>query len=442
MVTATNEATFIVQPYGPDIDNPTGFVVRQRFQDRETIMNYGTCGRTVSEMFDDIVRNMTSPISGGTIMKGGLIFLKNGTYLLDHAISPGDSTNGDNVTVRLIGESRERTIIKAGSTPDEHLLRSACSIDVENITFKGNPDVTFHGVSTNPDIIPNKILTVKNCRFTNINGFDIIIGHNQHGLDISECIFDNKQSIDDQMAFECTGYANIHDNIFDRTSGETTGESLTSGTAFNANIYNNIVIRQENHISNAISLEAFLGNPNYQNIFVHNNLIHNGIINLGSNKRSWSTKFHNFVISSNIITRGGIAVQGPDHGDYINLFKDVAIENNQLLNSWQFGILLHKVGGYNTIRNNTIKNSNASLDTIDFNKGAIYLNKTIDTVCENNSIYMGEVSPPNSNYCPFGIKYVSLMNPTIVKNKILNKTPSNPSYVSSGRHSGKKLIVK
>jgi hypothetical protein len=127
MVTAYNEATYIVEPYGSDLDNPTGFVVKKRFQDTESTMNYGTRGRTVSDMFDNIVREMTRPISAGTNMKGGLLFLKNGTYLLDHAISPGDSTDGDNVMLRLIGESRERTIIKAGSTPDEHLLRSACS---------------------------------------------------------------------------------------------------------------------------------------------------------------------------------------------------------------------------------------------------------------------------------------------------------------------------
>jgi parallel beta-helix repeat protein len=442
MVTAINEATFMVEPYGSDLDNPTGFVVIQRFQDRETSWNYGTRGSVVSDMFDDIVQAMTRPISAGTNMKGGLLFLKNGTYLLEHAISPGDSTNGDNVTLRLIGESREGTIIKGGSTPDEHLLRSACSIDIENITFQGNPNVTIHGVSADPDIIPNKILKVKNCRFTNINGFDIIIGHNQNGLDISKCIFDNKQSTHDQMAFECTGYASIHDNIFDRTSGQTTGESLTSGTAFNANIHNNIVIRRKGDISNAISLEAFQANADYENVFVHNNLVYNGVINVGSPSVPWSTKFHNFVISSNIITRGGIAVQGPDNAPYTGLIRDLAIENNQLFDSWKFGILLYKVGGYNTIRNNTIKNSNASLDKIDFDKGAIYLKKTIDTVCENNNIYMGKVSPSSSNFSPFGIKYVDMENPTIVKNTILNRTSSNPSYVSTGKHSGKRLIVK
>jgi hypothetical protein len=159
-------------------------------------------------------------------MKGALVFLKNGTYFLDSAyggIEVSDPTDGNNVSLRLIGESRQNTILKnrVSSTTDTQMLGAGCSIDIENITFNGNglgPRV--FGINTNANARSNKVLRVFNCRFTKMAGFGIIIGDNVYGLDVSHYRFDSFQSVQDidQVAFGCTGFAHIHDNYFDKTT--------------------------------------------------------------------------------------------------------------------------------------------------------------------------------------------------------------------------------
>jgi Right handed beta helix region len=437
MVEAKGEATYIVEPTNSDIDASNGFTVRKRFKDTETTTTYTT---NVTTMFTDILDQMTRPTASSSTMRGGTLFLKNGTYILDTAgMVASNSTDGASIHLRIIGESRERTILKAGFTGTDQLLNCICSVDVENITFNGNSNATINGINTDANNIPTKILKVKNCKFTNIEGFNIFLSTNQYGVDVSECIFENQQNNNDQFALECTGYANIHDNLFDRTTGTTNGEILTSGSAKNCNIHDNIFIRPEDG-DNAISMEGFNAHNNYDNVFIHDNLVKNGVIVVGSSG-TWVETFRNIAVSNNLVYKGRISVRGPDTG-FTDLVKDVTVENNTLIDSWGSGIVVLNVAGYTTVRNNTIKNSNKSLDPITFDKGAIYLEASTDTVCENNNIYMGVVSPPDANFCPFGIKYVSMVNPTIRNNRILNRTVANPAYVSSGSHSGSILISR
>lgn len=432
MVEAKDIATYIVEPTNANIDASSGFTVRKRFKDTDTTTTYTT---DVSTMFDDITDQMTRPTGSGSTMKGGLLFLKNGTYTCDTAgIVASDSTDGANVHLRIVGETRERTILKSGFTGSSQLLLAHCSLDVENMTFDGNSNATINGINTS-STTATKTLRVKNCRFTNIDGFDIFNTDNLYGLEVSECRFDNQQATFDQFAFECTGYANIHDNLFDRTVGETTGESLTSGSAFNVNIHDNIFLRSSG--GNAISLEGFTGNPNYNNVTIDGNTVNNGKILIGSSG-TWDNTFRNVRISNNNVYQGAIVVKGPSSGSYSTQVKDVTVENNTLIDSWTAGVYVVHCMGYVTVRNNIIKNSNKSLDATTFDKGAIYMELSTDTICEDNSIFM-ETS--TSNQCPFGIKYVDLINPTIRNNRILNRT-ANSSYITSGTHTGNKLISR
>jgi hypothetical protein len=129
MVEAKGEATYIVEPTNSDIDASNGFTVRKRFKDTETTTTYTT---NVTTMFDDILDQMTRPTGSSSTMKGGLLFLKNGTYSLETSgIIASDSTDGANVHLRIIGESRERTIIKTGFTGSGDMLMCGCSVDVD-----------------------------------------------------------------------------------------------------------------------------------------------------------------------------------------------------------------------------------------------------------------------------------------------------------------------
>jgi len=180
---AKNEATFIVEPLGSNLDSPTSYQLRKRFQATDTTTNYSTAN--VSKMFDDIMDQMSRPTASNSSMKGGLLFLKNGTYTLNSVgIVAGDTTDGANVHVRIMGESRNSTIIKSGSGFPQ-LLYQVCDLDVENITFDGNSVATISGISEDSSIVPSKKLKVTNCKFTNIEGFDIILGKNQGNSGIS-----------------------------------------------------------------------------------------------------------------------------------------------------------------------------------------------------------------------------------------------------------------
>jgi hypothetical protein len=358
------------------------------------------------------------------VIEEGSTTLENGVYELDSRIQ----VNG---IAKIVGESRDKTIIKAGfSSQHDSLISSAYSLDLENLTFDGSA-LPLNGISTDTSVNPNKILSIKNCRFTNMNGFDIIVGHNCYGIDVSDCIFQNHQMSNDQFAFECTGWAKIHDNVFDKTTGIDGGEMLTSGAAVNADVYNNIFKRTTNN-GNAISFEAFDTNNNNSNIHIHGNTLYNADISIGSVGFYWNKTFRNVVIDSNSVCGGGIRVLGPNGGDFSNQIKKFSISNNTLFNSYTVGIEAYHTAGIGFIRNNTIYNSNTKLDVFTGNKGCIALEKCTDIVCENNCIYMNSTTP-------FGIKYNTMVNPTIQKNSILNRS-INPSYISEGTHTGQILI--
>jgi hypothetical protein len=393
-------------------------------------------------MFNAIMLEATRPTAhGSSNMKGALVFLKNGTYLLDgvDGIDISDATDSANVSLRLVGETTQNTIIKAGGiVGTDRILQPFCSLDVENITFDGSSIANVRGIQPSSSGTANKILKVKSCRFTNMKSFDIIIGDNQYGLDISDCRFDNHQIENDQIAIGATNYVQIHHNFFDRRTGTAAGSSITSGGANNADIHDNIIIRTDGNPKFGISMEPF---NNYDSIFIHSNLITNGRIEIGG-RGSWTFTYRNIFITGNTLVKGGIYVQGPTIGDHTDKIKDVGVGNNQLFDSWEAGIHLEKVGGFCTVTNNIIKGSNKSLVTFTGQEPLIYVESCIDPVIEDNLLYMGVVSPEDPDFSPEGIRYVNLVNPTIRNNRILNRTIANNSYLSIGKHTGSVLISR
>ena len=423
--------TYVIEPTNANIDASNGFKVTKMFKGSTTSSTYTT---NVTTMFDDILDQMTRPTASSSTMKGGTLFLKNGTYTLETSgIIAGDSTDGANVHLRLIGESRERTIIKTGFSGTGDSITPHCHLDVENITINGNNQADIGGINVNTGDVATKILKVKNCRFTNIHGFNIFCGDTTYGVDVSECTFDTSQVAEDLFALEASNFAHIHHNIFDRRAGVTDWEMLTSGSLKNANINDNIFLGLD-HV-NAISLEGFNAHNNYDNVLIHGNLCENTNIVIGSSG-AWSETFRNMAIMNNHLHGGTITVYGPSTGSYTDLIKYINIENNTLIDSWHGGINIVKVDGYCTVRNNSIKNSNISSDSFPNDKGGITLEKSRDVVCTNNFIYMGVVSPEDADVSPYGIKHIDLINPTIINNRVVNRTVANPDIVSEGTNTG------
>jgi hypothetical protein len=438
-VVAKDLATFIVEPVGSDINNPASFTVGKRFQDSETTTSYTSS--QITTMFDDIMDEMSRPTASSSNMRGGLLCLNNGTYLLDSAgIDISDATDGPNVSVRIIGESRDKTILKCDTDlTNDKILQPACSLEVDGISFNGN-GTTMQAISPLTTTNAAKILKVRNCRFNNFADFDILIGHNQHEFDLSESIFENHQVSNDQCAFECIGWASIHDNYFEKTSGNLTGESLTTGTVFNCHIYNNIINRTT-HDNGGISMEAFDVNDDNANVHIHSNMLINAGISIGSVGGPWSTTFRNVTIDSNALYGGGIRIVGPNTGDQSTQIKDWSVMNNTISNPYEHGIKAYRTAG-GIIRNNKIYNSNTGLDSITGSKGCLHLEDTIDVICEDNRIYMGVTSPESALFSPYGIKYIGGVNLTLRNNRIMNKTLANPSYTSSGSQTGTTLISR
>jgi hypothetical protein len=443
MVESKTFANFIVEPLGSNIHSPTSFMVRKSFQDLETTTTY----TSVDTMFSDIMLEATRPTThGSSNMKGALVYLKNGTYVPTiGTIIISDTTDDDNVMCHIVGQTRDQTIIKCGFTTgmETQIIHPYCSLDVENLTINCDSKGTFiAGIYPEAAGTATKILRVNNCRFQNMTSFDIITPHNQYAVEISNCIFEKHQNdvSKDQVAFECTHHAHIHDNIFDHTVGSVVGSSLTSGSAFNADIHDNIILRADGNPNFGISMEPYDVNDNYENIFIHDNFIQGGRINIGK-EGVWTRTFRNVYVTGNTLYKGGIYVEGPTTG-YTDIIKDVAVENNQLFDSWEAGIHINKVGGFCAVRNNTIKNSNKSLATFTGQEPLIYLQSSIDVVCENNLLYMGVVSPDVADFSPQGIRYVDLVDPTIRNNRILNRTVANNSYESIGTHTGSVLISR
>jgi hypothetical protein len=440
-IEARNLATYVIEPVGADIHDPDSFTVRQIFQGNETTSNYTPS--EVWKMFDDIMFQMTNPTISGSNMRGGLLYLKNGTYTLnadEQGILVGGDTDGATVSCKIVGETKENTRLNAiNGMSENELIKPFCTLEVESITFNGDGENGATGVGINPyfGTVPTKILRVKNCRFTNFGDFDIKIDENTRGFELSECQFDNHQIDNDQVAIRVSEWAQIHDNLFDKTTGVDEGEMLTSGELYNADIYNNILKRTTNN-GNGISTEGF--DVDNENIHIHNNTLVNCDISVGS-YNEYTATFRNVVVDSNTIFGGSIRIDGTNPGDYSDQIRNWSITNNNLFNSYRTGIEVYHTAGIGFVRNNTICNSNAVLGGTD-TSGCISLEGVNDCICENNSIYMGVTSPENAAFSPFGIKYNISENLTLRDNKIINRTVANPSYIESGSHTGTKLISR
>jgi hypothetical protein len=445
MVEAKDIATFIIEPTGADIYAPTGFLVRKRFHDIETTTTYTSSqGQTLFQAISD------SGFCTGASAQGCRIYLKNGLYSIGNELAKGSgtgnlielstTTDGSHVNVYLEGETRDGVIIRNTNTTMEstRIFLVRCNFDVRNLTMDGaNSRVN----STFTSLIDHfgqssgtPTLSVRDCRLMRANGSSVRTAGPWYAMIVENCIVEKPCEFHDQIDIGCSGYTQIRNNFCDRTNGTYTGSAstITAGGGGRIIVDGNIIKRNVGQTVFAISLEGSFGSFDFCTI--SNNMIENGRIWIGD-IGSWSNTIKNVSVTGNKLYQGSIYVQGPTSGTYTDIVKGVMDENNQLFDSWEAGIHCDHVGGFCSIRNNTIKGSNKLGVTYSGQEPLIFLESSIDIVCEHNILYMGEVSPPDANFSPEGIRFNSLVNPYIRNNRIINRS-GHPSYVNNGSNSG------
>ncbi len=378
----------------------------------------------------------------------GRIFIKNATYpIAGYApfapfainLQLGNDANYLNYA-HVIGESRNGVIFqntKNNTTqPAWKLVNAKCRTRWENITMDGGNlgDAThFFDLLSMSSTNPNRA-EVSNCRFTNSWGFGLFLGNNVSGFDVYGNIFDTQRSILEDVAFECDEWGFIHHNYFDRNSGNLLGSSLTSGSAHNVDIHDNIVKRTADIAAGfAISLEGW---GNYSDCRVHHNDVTGGPIIIGAGG-TWTSDwtFRNMSIDNNTVDGGGIRIQGRPTGGFTNTIHGLVIDNNVVHDSHTWGIYIEKVADGLTVRNNKIRNTNTS-NTAGSNNGLIEMFDCSNFVVSDNDLRMLDTSNANRN--PHGIASWLGTNGKIYNNHIVNLT-INPSYVDWGNNTNVKF---
>jgi hypothetical protein len=445
-ILANQLPTWIVEPTN-SATGADGYEARKIRRTTDTTTHYGSTA--AKQLFQDIATDMMST-------KGGKVVIKNGTYIINGAASgniwgfidfPPDDTDGLDYQIVLEGESRDGTIIKNSSTTavDDILFTFHGHGVLKNLTFDGDSLSTsglnllqFHN-SDNPY---DAGFIVENCRFRKHTGIGLLTDNARY-VELINNYFELPEKIGDQAAIgQSEGYCKIYGNVFERLtgSGELDGSSLTSGCMQNGIICNNIIKREPGHIVHGISLEPFDSNPDYDNVVIHNNIVQHGQIKFGG-LGAWGTTFRNIHIRNNDIYGAGAGFLGPTSGDTSTQIMDCSITDNKMYYPYYSGLHLAVSAGQVIVARNEIVNSNIAVDATTFDKGAVYIEDTVDLILEDNRITMGVLDVENPDYCPLGIKTVGTQhNFTMQENRIKNNTVANPSYQLSGSFTGTKRI--
>jgi hypothetical protein len=424
--------TYICEPTN-EWAGTSGYEARKIYRNTETVTHYSSAATMFQAIGNDL------GLSPGI---GGAVHLKNGLYIIDsnlgtsYIIDWSSSAYGAAVQIDLIGENRDNVVIRnAVTATDDKMFGFHCDTRVENITFDGN------GVGT---IVATLLITglgrtayVNNCKFIKNTGFGLQTFDTDANI-VTNNVFEDSRTIDygagkdDQCGLAIKKYGIVQNNYFDRVTGTDRDDScLTFGACINTDISGNIIKNSAGPFNHGISLEPF--SDNYANINIHDNYLENAMLSVGGSG-AFTPTFRNIKVHDNILVGGPLRIIGPDSGDYSTQMKDITVENNTVYNSYEVGIEARNIAGFTTVRNNVVKNSNISLNASSFRYPAIYLNIGTDIVCERNNILMENNA--NALFSPSGIRYVSLVNPTIQNNRIINRTTANPSYEASGTQTG------
>jgi hypothetical protein len=373
---------------------------------------------------------ITALVAGSATHTGGRILVKGDTtYPVGEPITVGHTTY-PNALVEIIGENRDNTIIQATGT-GYHVMELWSNAIIRNLTVDA-ADLANSGILSGQPIRGE----VYNCRIKRHRNFGIWLAGSMKSVVIENNIFEGPTTYEDQCAFTCTEWGICRHNYFNRLTGYTNGESLTSGGPWNnVVIQSNIFDRDPVYIRNAISLEDASTLP-YTNVVIDSNVCKNGSIWVGG-ITAFTTVYNGIVVTNNVINGAEINVLGPT--DYDPLMADIIVANNIVRDSYNSGIRINRIkGGPISVVNNTIINSNRSLNTgIAFHDHELLTIKdTSYCLVQGNRLHMTD----NSTYgSPIGIYVDNLIDSEIINNVITNTT-SKPSYQAAGTNTN--LILR
>ena len=112
MVEANDLATFIIEAVGSDIMNPDIYLVRKRYQDKETTTGYGNTG------FSNLLQDISDSFCRSSTSVGCRVYLKNGLYEMlqgpnTDGVEWSNTTEGYHVSIYMEGETRDGCIKSA-----------------------------------------------------------------------------------------------------------------------------------------------------------------------------------------------------------------------------------------------------------------------------------------------------------------------------------------
>jgi hypothetical protein len=370
---------------------------------------------------------------------GGLVFVKNGVYLMDGLTSTINIGNASfpRAFIKFIGESLQGTVLKATGTawPSQAILSPQSDCFIQNMTLDGNNGTAHYEIACGQPIY----LDVDRVRLLGANGINLWTGIGILGQRFTNLWFDTNGSLTaDTLATGGNPNYTIVDNCYFDTGfyGPSSGGGANSA---NLSFTNNIVkmpttASGRNDGGYAMSLEVDQS-TGYNNVLIANNKIINGSIALGLNT-TWpvGAVMTNVNVVNNVIDGAGIRVLGPPTGSYTGKINGFNISNNILSNCGLFGIDVEHADGPVTIHNNQIRDTNKSyqVGNIGF-CGPIYLDTCNYINVESNTIWMTDTT---TNANPFAIKTIGtgMTNLRLVDNYIRNAT-GNTALVLNGTYS-------
>jgi hypothetical protein len=380
-----------------------------------TILSSNTTAATVIQA----VFNVFNAASG----IHGLIFFKNGVYPINTMVQLGvDAFSGNFVDV--IGESQGGVVLQNTLTPtlaDHTMINPRCRTTWRNITFDGNnlgdADHRLHLLNFT-SASPNTLWAwIYDCHFTNNFGFQVYLPGN---FIVQRNVFDTARMYYEFMPCTSYSYGDVSYNVFDRTTADTTGSCLTSGTASHLNIHHNLVQKVSGSNGFAISLEAW---GNYSNCKIHHNEVIGYVVVGPGGPWDADYTFRNITIENNMV-KGPIQVQGRTTASFANSMKDIVIRDNDIYESWTAAIYVDKIAGPLTIQGNKTRDTNMS-NTAGANFGHIEMFDCTKLWVEGNDIYMLDTSNVNRNI--HGIAAWACTDGVIENNHIVNLT-ANPAW--------------
>lgn len=322
---------------------------------------------------------------------------------------------------------------------NRNFMNSKCNIKFKNIEFDLDTKCndTFNSDYTGINI------EFENCSFRNAGQFHIWSGINTNNVRIINNFFgpsgpNNGQDIngtgnEDQVCVSSSNVVFVDKNVFDKTTGNPYGSSLTGGGAKRFIATNNLIKRNPIDKYHGISSEGYT--PSHDYIYIAGNRVENGTIAIGDTRvEAADTLWKSVRILNNDVINAPIVIHGSSDSSWINnKIDNVFISNNNIANSVDYGVYVFRVAGTVKINNNIITNSNfgeENTGTDYYRYSAICLEHTKNIAISNNIIELETSAQQKVNPCGLALYHDNYMT-SFDSNTFINNKGS-PLIIVSG----------